>query len=158
MFDSSIYVVTSAGLVTGRTHLDMARAAIRGGATAVQLRAPELPEEELLDTARKIALLCKEAGMAFVVNDRINVALEAGADGVHLGQSDEPARARPRLGPGPVLGVSVADPAQAREAETFGADYLGVTVWAMATKPEASAVGLERLRGSPKRPLCPSSA
>lgn len=146
MFDPSVYVITSAGLVPGRTHVDVAIATIAGGATAVQFRAPELPDDDLLDTARAIAAACRDAGVAFVVNDRVDVALAVGADGVHLGQSDEPATGRPRLGPGRVLGVSVEDPAQALAAEAFGADYFGVTVWSTTTKPAAPGVGLERLR------------
>lgn len=146
MFDLSVYVITSAGLVPGRTHVDVAIAAIAGGATAVQFRAPGLPDDDLLDTARAVAAACRDAGVTFVVNDRVDVALALGADGVHLGQSDEPATGRSRLGPGRVLGVSVQDPAQALAAEVFGADYFGVTVWSTTTKPAARGVGLERLR------------
>ena len=141
MFDPSVYVITSAGLVPGRTHVDVAIATIAGGATSIQLRAPELPDDDLLDTARAVATACRDAGVTFVVNDRVDVAMAVGADGVHLGQSDEPATGRSRLGPGRVLGVSVQDPTQALTAEVFGADYFGVTVWSTKTKLAARGVG-----------------
>jgi thiamine-phosphate pyrophosphorylase len=141
-----LYVVTSAGLVPGRTHLDVALAAIEAGAGAVQLRAPELEDTGILPLAADLAVLCRARGVLFVVNDRLEVALEGGADGVHLGQEDDPSGARRRLGRGRVLGVSVGTPAEARVAEEAGADYLGVTVWATPTKPEAVPHGLDGLQ------------
>ncbi len=141
-----VYVVTSAGRVPGRGHREVARAATDGGATAVQLRAPELGDAELLPLAREVAAYCRDRGVLFIVNDRAEVALASGADGAHLGQGDHPERARERLGPEPVLGVSVDAPEQAREAERLGATYVAATVWPSATKPEAVALGLEGLR------------
>ncbi len=141
-----VYVVTSAGLVPGRSHLDVALAAIDGGADAVQLRAPELLDEELLPLASEIAAACRDAGVLFVVNDRVDIAVGSGADGAHVGQGDDPTAARERLGPGRVLGISVGTPVDALEAEAAGADYLGVTVWATPTKPDAVPHGLDGLR------------
>ena len=140
-----VYVVTSETVRAGRTHQDVALAAVAGGATAVQLRAPELDDEALVRVAKELADLCREADVLFVVNDRIDVAVAAGAAGVHLGQSDDSASARARLGSEPVLGVSVDGVAQAHMAESAGADYLGVTVWPSATKPEARPHGLRGL-------------
>ena len=140
-----VYVITSAGLVRGRGHREVALAAAEGGAAAVQLRAPELDDDQLLALARELAAALRERGVLFVVNDRIDVALESGALGVHLGQGDLPSESseRPeRL----VLGVSVDTADEATAAERLGADYLGVTVWATTTKPEARPVGLEGLR------------
>lgn len=140
-----VYVVTSAGIVPGRGHREVALAAAEGGAAAVQLRAPELDDEELLALARDLAVALKERHVLFVVNDRIDVALESGARGVHLGQGDLP--------PGNgglgdlLLGVSVDSAEEATAAQRLGADYLGVTVWPTTTKPEARPVGLEGLRG-----------
>jgi thiamine-phosphate pyrophosphorylase len=144
----AVYVVTSSGLVPGRGHLDVARAAIEGGATAIQLRAPELADgpEEVARLAGSIDELPGRSEVLFVVNDVIEVVAVSGADGVHLGQGDELAVARSRLGPDRILGVSVESPNQARAAERMGADYLGVTVFDTATKPEAKPVGLEGLR------------
>jgi thiamine-phosphate pyrophosphorylase len=122
------------------------RAALEGGATAVQLRAPELRPEELVLLASDLAALCRSRGILFVVNDVVGVALKSEADGVHLGQGDDLADARDRLGPDRVLGISVETPLQARRAEELGADYLAVTVWRTSTKPEAVPAGLDGLR------------
>ena len=138
-----LYVVTSSGAVAGRSHRDVALAAIAGGATAVQLRAPDMPDDELLPLARDLADRCRAQGVLFIVNDRVDVARQAGADGAHVGQGDEPGRARELLGPDRVLGVSVRSAVEAIAAEVGGADYLGVTVWATQTKPEAVPMGLE---------------
>lgn len=140
-----VYVVTSSGLVPGRGHRDVALAAIAGGASAVQLRAPELPDQELLPIALELAARGRDAGVLFVVNDRLEVAAASSAAGVHLGQGDDLDGARGRLGPGRVLGISVDGPEQARTAEASGADYVGVTVWSTATKREAVPLGLDGL-------------
>lgn len=141
----SLYVVTASGLVAGRGHLQVALAAIEGGASALQLRAPELSDPELLPLVAQIARRCRSAGVLFVVNDRVGVAASCGT-GAHVGQDDDPVAARARLGPGAVVGVSVSTPDEAREAEEAGADYLGVTVWETPTKPEAVPRGLVGLR------------
>jgi thiamine-phosphate pyrophosphorylase len=141
-----IYVVTSGAFGPGRDHRSLARAAIEGGATALQLRAPELDDADLLATAAELAVACRDAGVLFTVNDRVDVALRSGAEGVHVGQDDDPRTARRRLGPDRVLGVSVGNPAEAVAAARAGADYLGVTVWATVTKPEAAARGTDGLR------------
>jgi thiamine-phosphate pyrophosphorylase len=141
-----VCVITSSGLVPGRDHMAVAHAAVEGGARVVQLRAPELADRDLVRVASEVAALCRERGVLSIVNDRVEVALAGGADGVHLGQGDEVAGARERLGRERILGLSVGTPEQARTAETAGADYLGVTVWATTTKPEARPVGLDGLR------------
>ena len=141
-----VYVVSSSGLAQGRGHRDVALAAIEGGAYAIQLRAPELSDDELLPVASDLATACYAAGALFVVNNRVDVAAESGASGAHVGQDDDVAGARARLGSGRILGVSVATPEEARAAETAGGDYLGVTVWPTPTKPEAVPRGLEGLR------------
>lgn len=141
-----VYVITSSGMVPGRDHAAVASAAIEGGADVVQLRAPDLSDKELHMVAKDLAARCHERDVLFVVNDRIDVAVASGADGVHVGQGDEPGGARERLGADRFLGVSVETVEQVWAAEAAGADYLGVTVWATATKPEANPVGLEGLR------------
>jgi thiamine-phosphate pyrophosphorylase len=140
-----VYVITSAGLVPGRGHREVALAAAEGGAAAVQLRAPELDDDQLLALARELAPALRERGVLFVVNDRIDVALESGALGVHLGQDDLPSESSEGL-EGLVLGVSVDTAEEAIAAQRLDADYLGVTVWTTTTKPEARPVGLEGLR------------
>jgi thiamine-phosphate pyrophosphorylase len=141
-----VYVVTSSGHVPGRGYREVARGAVEGGATAVQLRAPELADAELLSLAHELAEHCHERNVLFIVNNSLEVALESGADGVHLGQADQPERARDRLRADMVLGVSVDAPEQARAAEDLGASYVAATVWRSTTKPEALPLGLDGLR------------
>ena len=140
-----VYVLTSSGVVPGRGHGEVATAAIAGGATAVQLRAPELGDGTLTELATEIAAECRADGVLFVVNDRVAVAARVGA-GAHVGQGDDPGSARASLGADAVLGVSVWSVHDARAAEAAGADYVGVTVWATPTKAEAEPRGLEGLR------------
>jgi thiamine-phosphate pyrophosphorylase len=141
-----VYVVTTGTLVSGRAHGELAAAAVAGGATAVQLRAPELDDERLMPLASALATMCGEAGVLFIVNDRVEVAIESGAAGAHVGQADDPGSARMRLGPERILGVSVGTVDEALAAQAIGADYLGVTVWGSPTKPDAVPVGIEGLR------------
>jgi thiamine-phosphate pyrophosphorylase len=138
-----VYVVTSD---TGRGHREITSAALKGGATAVQLRAPELADDELKPLATSLVEMCGDAGVPLLVNDRVDIAVGSGAAGAHVGQDDDPGTARGRLGPERILGVSVMSAEEAWVAEMAGADYLGVTVWATATKPEAVPIGLAGLR------------
>ena len=139
-----VVVLTSSGLVRGRTHLDVATAAIAGGANVVQVRAPELSDDELRELSRTVVRACAGSATLPIVNDRVDVAIDVDAAGVHVGQGDEPDGVRARIGDR-LLGVSVSTPEEAREAAAFGADYLGVTVWPTPTKPEARAMGLDGL-------------
>jgi len=141
-----LYVVTTGTLVSGRAHGEIATAAVEGGATAVQLRAPELTDDRLLPLATALARLCGDAGVLFLVNDRVEVAVACDASGAHVGHDQDPGEARRLLGPERILGVSVTGAEEARAAEAAGADYLGVTVWETSTKPEALAIGLEGIR------------
>jgi thiamine-phosphate pyrophosphorylase len=140
-----VYVVTSARFA-GRSHRDVAMAALDGGAGAIQLRAPELPDDELIRLGSELARACLDANVLFVVNDRPDVAVTVGAGGAHVGRDDDPSAARRWLGSDRVLGMSVDAAPRAREAEDRGADYLGVTVWATPTKPEATPGGLALVR------------
>jgi len=141
-----VHVITSSGLVPDRGHIEVADAAIEGGADVVQLRAPELSDHELLSVAVEIERRCRRGQVLFVVNDRIDIAVAVGAGGAHVGQGDHPESARERLGPQGVLGISVTTPEQAEAAERAGAEYLGVTVFATPTKAEAVPIGLDGLR------------
>lgn len=141
-----LYVVTTGTLVSGRAHGEIATAAVEGGATAVQLRAPELADDRLLPLATALARMCGDAGVLFFVNDRVGVAVDCDAAGAHVGQDDDPHEARRRLGPERILGVSVGGVEEARAAEAAGADYLAVTVWETPTKPEAVPIGLDGVR------------
>jgi thiamine-phosphate pyrophosphorylase len=140
-----VYVVTSSAF-RGRWHTEIAEAAIIGGASAVQLRAPEVDVGPLRAIASDLRARTRGTDVTFVVNNRADVAVAVGADGAHVGQDDDVAAVRSTLGPQRLLGVSVLDVAQARLAASLGADYLGVTVWPTPTKPEAGPTGLEGLR------------
>ncbi len=142
-----LYVITDDTLSPGRSHTDVARAAIAGGAALIQLRDKRAPNADLLPAAREIRRLTREAGVLFLVNDRISLARAIGADGVHLGQEDFPAGEARRLWPEGILGISVDDDRTARLAEADGADYLGVgPIFGTQTKGDAGpAVGLEQI-------------
>lgn len=118
-------------------------AAVRGGVDVVQLREKRATER-LLSLAEELHEVCARGGALFTINDDLELARLSEADGVHLGQEDEPvARAREVLGPEVVVGRSVGSVAEAREAVRDGADYLGVgTVFATPTKPDAEGAGL----------------
>ena len=143
----AVYVVTTQTTAPAkRQHRDIAAAALAGGATAVQLRAPELEDDELLAVAVELAGMCRQSGALFIVNDRTDVAVSSGADGVHVGQGDDPAVARERLLAGQVLGISLAGLDDLPGAVEAGADYVGVTVWPTATKADAVPMGLRTVR------------
>ncbi|NJD63195.1 MAG: thiamine phosphate synthase [Deltaproteobacteria bacterium] len=121
-----LYVITDERPGRGRSHLQIAEAAIRGGADVVQLRDKTASGRRLYDIAVQMRRLTRDAGVPFVVNDRLDVALAVDADGVHLGREDLPASvARRILAPGKIVGVSVETVEEAVMAEKDGADYLG---------------------------------
>jgi thiamine-phosphate pyrophosphorylase len=147
--DYTLYLVTDAGLSQGRSHAEVVEAAIRGGVTVVQYREKSAPTRRMIEEAREIRQLCRAAGVPFIVNDRVDVALAVDADGVHVGQDDMPAAvARRLIGKGRILGVSAGNVEEARKAVVDGADYIGASpVFATPTKPDApQAMGIEGLR------------
>jgi thiamine-phosphate pyrophosphorylase len=123
-------------------------AAIGGGVDMVQLRDRELDDAELLQVAIRGAEVCSRLGVPFIVNDRADIAMLAGADGVHLGQSDiPPSAARRILGPAAIIGLSTHSPEQIEVAEREPVDYIGVgPIHATPTKPGRLAVGPELVR------------
>jgi thiamine-phosphate pyrophosphorylase len=142
-----LVVITDTSLAS-RTHAAIARAALEGGADAVQIRDKSVTAQNLGLAVAECQPLARKYGAALIVNDRVDVALVCGADGVHVGQEDLPAAAARRLLPRPaVLGVSVSNLEEALQAARDGADYLGVgPVFATATKADAGApLGLEAL-------------
>lgn len=143
-----LYVITDDTLVPGRSHAHVAAAAVAGGARVVQLRDKRRQTGELVDLARRLLQITRPAGALLMVNDRVDVALASGADGVHLGVDDlAVADARRLLGPLPLIGFSPETDAQALAAAQAGADYLGVgPVFATGTKADAgSPVGTARI-------------
>jgi thiamine-phosphate pyrophosphorylase len=124
-------------------------AAVRGGVTAVQLREKALSIREFIATARRIQKIVGPRGIPLIINDRLDVALAVGAEGVHLGPKDIPYEdARRILGHGAIVGISVENAAQAVKAEEWDVDYLGVSpVFPTPTKTDtAAAWGLDGLR------------
>jgi thiamine-phosphate pyrophosphorylase len=141
-----LYLVTDRNLAGGRPLAEVVRLAVRGGVTAVQLREKSLGASRFLEEVRELQRVLAGTGVPLFVNDRVDVALAAGADGVHVGQDDLPAAdARRLIGPAMLLGVSVATPDEVRQALSDGADYVSVSpVFLTPTKPDAElAVGLE---------------
>jgi thiamine-phosphate pyrophosphorylase len=143
----------------GRELPGVLRAAIAGGVDIVQLRDKRLSDEELTEVVRTAHMICEQEGALLIVNDRPRVALEAGADGVHVGQEDMPvAQVRELVGPDMMIGLSTHAPAEIDAAMTQSdatvetardgvPDYIGVgPVYATPTKPGRPAVGLELVR------------
>ncbi len=149
-FDLSLYLVLDPGMCGGVAGMvRVTEAAIAGGVTIVQLRALGWRKRAFWDAACALRPLCRASGVPLIINDHVDVALAVDADGVHLGQQDFPAReARRLLGETKIIGVSVSNAQQWREAEAGTADYLGVgPVWPTATKPDAApALGIDGLR------------
>ena len=151
-FDKSdllLYAVTDrAWLKDGETLVQAVEAALKGGTTFVQLREKHLDEEAFLDEARPLKILCRQYGVPFVVNDNVEIAMAADADGVHVGQDDmEAGDVRRKIGPSKILGVSVQTVEQALLAQERGADYLGVgAVFATGSKDDADDVSHDTLQ------------
>lgn len=142
-----LVVITDTSLAS-RTHADIARAALEGGADAVQIRDKSATAQNLGLAVAECQPLARKYGAALLVNDRVDVAFLCGADGAHVGQEDLPAAAARRLLPRPaILGVSVSTLEEAERAARDGADYLGVgPVFATGTKKDAGApLGLEAI-------------
>lgn len=139
-----LYLIADTSLVPGPELVDAVAAAIRGGVSIVQLRAKTQTAREQLELARALAAVCRARAVPFVVNDRVDIALAAGADGVHVGhigvEDLPPDDARRILGPDAIVGVSVHTSAEANEAERRGASYVsGGPMYVTRTKPDAGA-------------------
>jgi len=145
-----LYVITDEQLSKGRSHAEIARSAIEGGADVIQLRDKTASSRKLYEDALVIRKITQESNVIFIVNDRLDIALAVNADGVHVGQKDLPAPVACQLiGKNKILGVSAETLEQAVQAEKDGADYLGVgpIFEARSTKPDAGKpMGLFLLR------------
>lgn len=143
------YLVTDARAGGVNRLVAICEAAIAGGMTAIQLRAKGWTDRDLYDAGTRLHQLCRDTGVLFLVNDRVDLALAVHADGVHLGVEDLPVgEARRLLGPGRVIGYSPERDDDRRTAEAAGANYLGVgPVYATGTKSDAGdAIGPEGVR------------
>lgn len=144
-----LHVLTDTMLQTRFSHEDLARLAVAGGADTIQYRQKAGSTREMIETATWLSGICKEAGVTLIVNDRVDVAIASGADGVHLGQDDYPVKgARQLLGANAVIGVTAKTPEAIRKGVKDGADYVGYgPVRATGSKTDAGDVkGTEGVR------------
>jgi len=148
---SGLYVIIDTQALMGRSHIEVAGQVIKGGARIIQLRDKVLSKSELLSVARELKNLCKEHDVLFIVNDYVDIALDTGADGLHLGQDDLPVPVARKLLPlDTIVGCSTTTVEQAITAQSEGADYIAVgsiypTSSKTLTTTPARVVGLETL-------------
>jgi thiamine-phosphate pyrophosphorylase len=152
-----LIAITDTALQDRFSHVELARMMIDGGADFVQYRDKQATTKQMIETARDIAALCAASDTKLIINDRVDVAIAADADGVHLGQDDFPIPlARHLLGPDRVVGASVDTVDEAREAWQQGADYVGFgPIYPTGTKADAGpVVGINKLPAlTPKFPI-----
>ena len=122
-----IYVITTTLPQLGRDHLAIAKAAVRGGATVLQFRDKTMADAQFASTAARILSVTRQGGVPLIVNDRVEIAVAVGADGVHVGRADASVRdIRRKLPGGMIVGASATCYEEAIAACDAGADYLGV--------------------------------
>ena len=152
-----LIVIPDPRFARGATLEGLAAAALAGGADAIQLRAKQLPDAQIVAVGRRLAAACRERGALFFVNDDAAAALACGADGVHVGPGDSaPEEARRLLGPQARIGVSVYAEADLAAAEAAGAAYVAVgAVYPTATKKivPVGLAGVRRLRAATRLPI-----
>ena len=154
-----LYLVTDASLCAGRSLCDVVLAAVQGGVRCVQLREKTACTRDFLAQAQALVAVLRPHGVPLLINDRVDIALAAGAQGVHLGQSDMPvAAARALLPAGALIGWSVETLDDVARAATLPLDYLGVSpVFASTTKTDTAApwglAGLRAARAATSLPL-----
>ncbi len=147
--DLSLYILTDKDLSLDRSDAEVVSEAIRGGATIVQYRQKTGGVRQIMDEAIKLGDICRKSSVPFIVNDHLNVALESGADGIHLGQDDQDASsARKIAGPDFIIGVSVRTLEECARAEDSGADYLAANgIFFTSTKTDfGKPLGIDGLR------------
>lgn len=159
----AVYVILDPDRCGARSLPELARQAVQGGATLLQLRAESRCTYEQVMLARALRTVTRELQVSLIINDRVDVALAIRADGVHVGHPDvedmPPELARQLLGPQAIVGVSIATPAEAAATANRGASYLSIgPIFGTASKGDAGpAVGPERLaavRAAVTLPLC----
>jgi len=157
--DYSLYLVTDDALAGGRSIEWIVAEAVAGGVTCVQLREKHAESRAYYERARALRERLRPLGIPLIINDRLDIALAAGADGVHLGQGDLPCvEARHIAGPNFLIGISVSTTAEAQAAARDGADYLGISpIFDTPTKtdtPPATGIdGLRAIRAAVSLPL-----
>jgi thiamine-phosphate pyrophosphorylase len=145
---AGLYVILDRQFLAGRDELEVTSQIIEGGARVIQLRDKQSKKGELLLLAQKLRELCSQAGVLFIVNDYLDLALAADADGLHIGQEDLPLPAvRRELPIDAIVGCSVTTVSQATRAQNEGADYIAVgSMFPTTTKKEAIVVGVDMLK------------
>jgi thiamine-phosphate pyrophosphorylase len=143
-----LYAITDRALIGSRSTEDAVESALRGGARIIQLREKGMPHDALVTEAKRVLAVCRRYGALLIVNDDYRAAIEAGADGVHVGIEDAPVTEIRALAPeGFIIGATAKTVAQAQLAERAGADYLGIgAVFPSPTKPGAIPVSPEAFR------------
>ena len=146
--DYTLYLCTNRELMTTDTIEESVELAIKGGVTVVQLREKDCTSREFYELAKGVKAITDAYEIPLIINDRLDIALAVGADGVHLGQTDLPAAvARDILGADKIIGVTANTLEKAKEAWKAGADYLGVgDVFGTTTKANTKHVSLENLK------------
>lgn len=145
--DFGIYIVTASVPELGRDHVDVARAAIAGGADLIQMRIKRRPMGQALKIAMAMHELTSAAGIPLIINDHVGIAMASNAEGLHIGPDDIAlTAARRMLGGEVIIGETTSKHDQAIKAEKMGADYIGVgPIFDSVTKPNKEAVGLARI-------------
>jgi len=155
---NGLHLVTDRGLCRGRSLEAVVLAAVRGGAASVQLREKDLDTRAFLEEAASLKALLAPWKVPLIINDRVDVALAVGAEGVHVGQRDMPCATVRRLLPGALIGLSVETWEDVERAQDEPVDYLGVSpVFATPTKTDTRGAwgleGLARIRAFSRHPL-----
>jgi thiamine-phosphate pyrophosphorylase len=156
---SGVYLVTDRASLSGKSLDDVILLAVKGGAAMVQLREKDVSTLFFIEEARRILKILAPYTVPLIINDRVDVALAVGADGVHLGQEDMPyPLARKLLGPGAIIGLSVESLEQVEAAEDMDVAYLGVSaIFATPTKTDTrhhwGLDGLRNVRAMSRHPL-----
>jgi thiamine-phosphate pyrophosphorylase len=143
-----LIAITENLYANGRNLVEMMKDAVAGGATMVQFRDEKSSFKEVIRIFNQLNEIVQKSGIPFIINDRVDVALAVGADGVHLGEEDmDPVTARRLLGENRIIGSTVRNSSQAKEAEEKGTDYLAVgSIFPSKTKREVEVVGLSTLK------------
>lgn len=146
MIDYSLCIITTEIIELSRSHLDIARAAVEGGATLIQLREKNKSVGQIVEIGMQVRKLTAEAGIPLIINDRLDIALALEADGVHLGQDDFPVLLARKVWPEAIIGLSVTNFQELNEIEK--ASYLGVgPVFPTPSKPDAAPpLGLKKFK------------
>lgn len=147
--EAALYLVTSREVSRGRQTLDIVRKALAGGVRMVQLREKTMCDGELFSLAQEMRRITGDAGAILIINDRVDIALACGADGVHLGRGDLPVDVAVRIAPGLVIGASAHSVAEVMDSQEKGASYVNIgPLFPTSTKavPDSRLLGMDGFR------------